>query len=333
MLTNAFASRIMSSKVVDQRKVQTVLITLPLFHSYGQTVQMNANLLGGEKIVLVPRFDAKTVLDLMRKEKVSLFAGVPTMYWGLLNCVRDQGIDTKPIAENLTLCNSGGAAMPVELLAEFEKAFGVKILEGYGLSETSPTATFNQGDLPRKVGSVGRPIFGCEVKVVDPDGKELPRNEMGEIVIRGHNIMKGYIGRPEATAEAIRDGWFHSGDLGRMDEEGYVFIMDRLKDMVLRGGMNVYPREIEETLAEHPAVSLCAVIGVPHDELGEEVKAFIVRRPGVECTEEEIIAWCQDKMAAYKYPRLIEFRDALPMNATGKILKRELRSEERSRVG
>jgi long-chain acyl-CoA synthetase len=218
MLTNAFVSRMMASKAVDQRQRQTILITLPLFHSYGQTVQMNANVLAGDRLVLVPRFDPKVVLDLMQKEKVTLFAGVPTMYWGLLHCAREHGIDTKPIAENLTLCNSGGAAMPVELLQEFERTFGVTILEGYGLSETSPTATFNQADLPRKVGSVGRAIFGTEVKVVDPEGKELPRNEMGEIVIRGHNVMKGYIGRPEATAEAIRDGWFHSGDLGRMDE-------------------------------------------------------------------------------------------------------------------
>lgn len=332
MLTNAFVSRMMSSKAVDQRKRQTILITLPLFHSYGQTVQMNANILAGDRLVLVPRFDAKSILELMQREKVTLFAGVPTMYWGLLNCAREHEIDTKPIAENLVLCNSGGAAMPVELLAEFEKTFGVSILEGYGLSETSPTATFNQADLPRKVGSVGLPIFGTEVKVVDPEGNELPPNEMGEIVIRGHNVMKGYIGRPEATAEAIRDGWFHSGDLGRKDENGYIFIMDRLKDLVLRGGFNVYPREIEEVLAEHPAVSLTAVVGVPHDELGEEIKAYIVRRPGAEVTEDEIISWCQEKMAAYKYPRMVEFRDSLPMNATGKILKRELRSEERSRA-
>jgi len=333
MLTNAFVSRMMASKAVDQRKRQTILITLPLFHSYGQTVQMNANLLAGDRLVLVPRFEAKSVLDLMRREKVTLFSGVPTMYWGLLNCAREHEIDTKPIAENLVLANSGGAAMPVELLAEFEKTFGVTILEGYGLSETSPTATFNQADLPRKVGSVGLPIFGCEVKVVDLEGKELPANEMGEIVIRGHNVMKGYIGRPEATAEAIPDGWFHSGDLGRKDEEGYVFIMDRLKDLVLRGGFNVYPREIEEVLAEHPAISLAAVVGVPHDELGEEIKAYVVRRPGAEVTEEEIIAWCQERVAAYKYPRIVEFRDSLPLTATGKILKRELRSEERSPVG
>jgi long-chain acyl-CoA synthetase len=325
MLTNAFASRMMASKAVDQRETQTILITLPLFHSFGQTVQMNANLLAGDRLVLVQRFDARTVLELMQREKVTLFAGVPTMYWGLLNCAREHEIDTRPIAENLVLANSGGAPMPVELLTAFETTFGVTILEGYGLSETSPTATFNQAELPRKVGSVGLPIFGCEVRVVDPEGKELPANEMGEVVIRGHNVMKGYMGRPEATAEAIRDGWFRSGDLGRKDEDGYLFIMDRLKDLVLRGGFNVYPREIEEILAEHPAVSISAVVGVPHEELGEEVKAYVVRRPGVEVTEAEIIAWCQGKMASYKYPRFVEFRDALPMNATGKILKRELR--------
>ena len=215
--------------------------------------------------------------------------------------------------------------MPVEVMRAFNEKFQVTILEGYGLSETSPVATFNRLDREVKPGSVGLPVWGVDVRLVDQNDQEVGPNELGEIAIRGHNIMKGYYKRPEATAEAIRDGWFHSGDIGHRDEEGYFYIVDRVKDMIIRGGFNVYPREIEEVLLTHPAVSLAAVVGVAHERHGEEVKAFVILKQGAELSEAELIAWSKQNMADYKYPRIIEFRTSLPMTATGKILKRELR--------
>lgn len=326
MVLNAFVSRDLGIKVLNPAQVQTLLIVLPLFHSFGQTVLMNAGVLAANTIVLVPRFDPAAVLELFASEQVTYFAGVPTMYWGLLNAARAQNIDARTKAASLKMCSSGGAAMPPELLRAFEETFGVIILEGYGLSETSPVATFNVTDLPRKVGSIGLPVFACDVRVVDENMNDVPVNTPGEIVIRGHNIMKGYYRKPEATAEAMRGGWFHTGDVARKDEEGYFFIVDRLKDMVVRGGFNVYPREIEDVLMQHPAVSMAAVLGVPNDELGEEVKACVIRKPGVEVTEQELVGWCRERLAAYKYPRIVEFRDSFPMTATGKILKREMRA-------
>jgi long-chain acyl-CoA synthetase len=220
---------------------------------------------------------------------------------------------------------SGGAALPLEILKGVKNKFGVDILEGYGLSETSPVASFNRPDRPTKPGSIGLPIWGVEMKLIDDEWNDVEGEGPGEIAIRGHNIMKGYYKRPEATAEAIRDGWFRTGDLARRDDEGYYFIVDRSKDMIIRGGYNVYPREIEEVLMTHPAVSLAAVVGVPHDSHGEEIKAYVILKPGASATPEEIVAWSKDQMAAYKYPRIVEFRDELPMTASGKILKRELR--------
>jgi long-chain acyl-CoA synthetase len=293
---------------------------------------MNAHLYHGSTLVLVSRFEPGVVLETFVREKIFCFSGVPTMYWALLGYAQQHKIDTAPIAEHLRLCNSGGASLPVEVLHGFEKTFNVKILEGYGLSETSPVATFNAFDLPRKPGSIGLPVFGADVRIVDDQDRDVPVNEPGEIIIRGHNIMKGYYKRPDATAEAMRGGWFHTGDIARFDEDGYIFILDRKKDMVLRGGFNVYPREVEEVMMTHPAVSMAAVLGVPHEALGEEVKAFVIRKPGAEISEAELVAWCRDNMAAYKYPRAIEFRDQLPMSATGKILKRELRKEAQPTV-
>jgi long-chain acyl-CoA synthetase len=217
--------------------------------------------------------------------------------------------------------------MPVEVMRRFESTFGVRILEGYGLSETSPVASFNQLHRPSKPGTVGQPIFGVDIRCVDPEGRFVPAGERGEIVIRGPNVMKGYYNRPEATADAMRSGWFHSGDVGMLDDDGYLTIVDRTKDMIIRGGFNVYPREIEEVLMTHPAVSLAAVVGVPDERLGEEVKAFVVLRPGASLNEAELLEWGKDQFAAYKYPRLIEFRDTLPTGATGKVLKRELKPQ------
>ncbi|MFM9905507.1 MAG: long-chain-fatty-acid--CoA ligase [Pyrinomonadaceae bacterium] len=308
-------------------KQKTVLITLPLFHTTAQTVQMNTNLYGGNRVVLLPRFEAKTTLDSMVKEKVNFWVGVPTMYWALLKYVEENNYDIGRIADNMKVCTSGGAPMPVEVMKAFEEKFGVRVMEGYGLSETSPLATFNHFERPSKPGTVGQPIFGVEVKCFDDDDKEVPPGTRGEVVIRGTNVMKGYYKRPDATAEAFRNGWFHTGDIGIMDDEGYLAIVDRKKDMILRGGYNIYPRELEEVLMTHPAVSLCAVIGVHDDRLGEEVKAFIVLKQGHELTYDEFVGWCKSQIAANKYPRHVEFREALPIGNTGKIFKRALKEE------
>ncbi len=301
------------------------LVTLPLFHSFGQTVQMNTGFSNGATLVLLPRFEPQQALALLDTENVTFFAGVPTMYWALLGALTPETNVTK-IAGNLRAAASGGAAIAVEIIREFKEKFGIDIQEGYGLSETSPVATFNHPDLPTKPGSIGTPIWGVEVRLIDEEWETVEgADEVGEIAIRGHNVMKGYYGRPDATAEVMRDGWFRTGDLARRDDDGYYYIVDRSKDMIIRGGFNVYPREIEEVMQTHPAVSLAAVVGVDHESLGEEVKAYVIKHEGDATTEEELVAWCKENMAGHKYPRIIEFRDALPMTATGKILKRELR--------
>jgi long-chain acyl-CoA synthetase len=301
------------------------LITLPLFHSFGQTVQMNAGIYNRATLVLLPRFSPQAALHLMDEENITFFAGVPTMYWAMLHYPQANQYDLQKIARTLRITVSGGAAMPVEVMKAFNEKFNVNILEGYGLSETSPIAVFNRLNREAKPGSIGFPVWGVEVRLVDQNDRDVSTGEIGEIAIRGHNIMKGYYKRPEATAEALRNGWFHTGDLGRRDEDGYIYIVDRVKDMIIRGGFNVYPREIEEVLMTHPAVSLAAVIGVPHDRHGEEVKAFVILKEGAAIAEVELVAWSKQNMADYKYPRFIEFREALPMNATGKVLKSELR--------
>jgi long-chain acyl-CoA synthetase len=329
MVTNAIASRDMYTPVLDVRveAVNTFLITLPLFHSTGQTAQMNAGISTGATLVLLPRFDPAAVLKVMADEHIAVWVGVPTMYWALLQCARQSGADVSKVAAELKIGVSGGAPMPVAVLEEFAKVFGVRVLEGYGLSETSPVACFNQLHLPSKVGTVGRPVFGCDVRVVDDHDEPVPSGERGEVVIRGHNVMKGYYKRPAETAEALKGGWFHTGDIGIIDSDGYLSIVDRKKDMVLRGGMNVYPREIEEVLMTHPAVSLVAVIGVPDERLGEEIKAFVVLKAGATATADDLIGWSKEQLAAYKYPRTVEIRDALPIGPTGKVLTRELRGD------
>jgi long-chain acyl-CoA synthetase len=303
------------------------LITLPLFHTTGQTAQMNAQIFAGNRVVLLPRFEPNSVLEAFRNEKINFWTGVPTMYWALLKHVEENGIDIAPYAASLKVVSSGGAPMPVEVMKQFEEKFGVRILEGYGLSETSPIATFNHPEVPSRHGTVGQPLYGVEVKCVDDDDNEVPRGERGEVVIRGHNVMKGYYKRPEATAEAFKNGWFHTGDIGTMDEDDFLSIVDRKKDMILRGGYNVYPRQLEEVIMTHEAISLCAVIGVPDERLGEEVKAFLVLKQGFELTQSDFIAWCKERIAANKYPRHVEFRDALPVGNTGKIFKRALKEE------
>ena len=310
------------------------LITLPLFHSFGQVCQLVSGVHSGNTLVLLPRFEAAAAVQTMLAERVNLWCGVPTMYWALMDLLRraeagEPGvppIDVGAVAATMRLCVSGGAPMPVTLLEEVGRRLGVRVLEGYGLSETSPVATFNHPERPSKPGTVGQPLLGVEVACVGDSGEPVAAGERGEVVIRGPNIMKGYFRQPEATAEVLRDGWFHTGDIGVLDADGYLAIVDRTKDMILRGGFNVYPREIEELLLTHPAVSQCAVVGVPDARLGEEVKAFVVCRPGQSTTEDAIVGWCRERIATYKAPRYVELREALPMSATGKVLKRVLRS-------
>jgi long-chain acyl-CoA synthetase len=326
MVGNAVTCHDMFKPAFDGGTEQNVtLITLPLFHSTAQTTQMNAALYGGFRLVLQSRFDPAAVLEAFSRERVGLWVGVPTMYWALLDHARTSETDVTGAAASLRLCASGGAPMPVDLMRAFEQAFTVRILEGYGLSETAPVVAFNQLQRPSKPGTVGFPIFGVDVRCVDEHDNAVAPGMRGEVVVRGPNVMKGYYDRPEATAEAMRGGWFRTGDIGQFDAEGYLAIVDRKKDMILRGGFNVYPREIEDVLMMHPAVGLVAVVGVPDPRLGEEVKAVVVPRPAATVTAEELIGWARDQMAAFKYPRIVEFRDSLPMSATGKILKRELR--------
>jgi long-chain acyl-CoA synthetase len=302
----------------------THLLVLPLFHSFGSTVQMHAGFSMASTLVLLPRFDAAQAVALMQREDITVFAGVPTMYWALLNALTED-VDVDRIAGNLRLAVSGGASLPVEIIKQFRDRFHVQILEGYGLSETSPVASFSDPEQDPRPGSIGVPIWGIEMKLVDEDWNDVTgRDEIGEIAIRGHNIMKGYHKRPEETAEVMKDGWFRTGDLARRDEDGFYYIVDRAKDMIIRGGFNVYPREVEDVLMTHGAVSLAAVVGVPDERWGEEIKAFVVLDEGAALGEEELIEWAREQMAANKYPRIVEFAPSLPMNATGKILKREL---------
>jgi long-chain acyl-CoA synthetase len=294
---------------------------LPLFHSFGQTCTLNTAVAAGATLAMLPRFDPAQALRILADHRATVFAGVPTMYSALLHVPDREQYDVS----SLRVCVSGGAAMPVEVLRQFEDAFECIVLEGYGLSETSPVASFNHPDRVRKPGSIGTPIRGVEMRVVDGEGNEVPLGDVGEIAIRGHNIMKGYWNKPDATADSISaDGWFLTGDVGRVDEDGYYYIVDRKKDLIIRGGYNVYPREIEEVLYEHPCVAEAAVIGMPHAELGEEVGAAVVLKSGASISAAELRTFVKAQVAAYKYPRRVWFVDALPKGPTGKILKREI---------
>jgi long-chain acyl-CoA synthetase len=318
---NLFRNADVSSRTTSEiEQGDVVLGALPLFHSFGQTVGMNASLKVGACLALVSRFDPGEALATMQRDSVSHFYGVPTMFGALLHHPERESYDTS----SLRICITGGASMPVEVLRGFEDVFGAKVMEGYGLSETSPVACSNHPDKERKAGSIGTPIEGVEMRVVDEGDNPVAQGEVGEIVIRGHNIMKGYWQRPDATAEAMRGGWFHSGDMGRADEDGYFYIVDRKKDLIIRGGYNVYPREVEEVLYEHPKIREAAVVGVPHDEWGEEIGAAVVLHEGEELGADEVSAFVKEQIAAYKYPRIVWFLDDLPKGPTGKILKREI---------
>jgi long-chain acyl-CoA synthetase len=317
-----YNSESVSFRLLPPDPNRVALGALPLFHSFGQSCILNATIGLGGTVVLLPRFDPTVALELMSKHGVTVFAGVPTMYFALLHYPDIEKFDLS----RLQHCLSGGAPLPVEVMRAFDERFKVSILEGYGLSETSPVASFNVLDRPRKPGSVGLPIDGVEFRLVDDEGRVVHETgKPGEICIKGHNIMKGYYKRPDATAEVLDKGWFRTGDVGTRDEDGYYFIVDRKKDMLIRGGFNVYPREIEEILYTHHAILEAAVIGVPHESHGEEVKAIVALKPGATATEAEIIEFCKLHLAAYKYPRIVEFRPSLPKGPTGKILKREMR--------
>jgi long-chain acyl-CoA synthetase len=307
----------------DVRPDDVVMGCLPLFHTFGQTVGMNGTFRLGGTLVLLARFTGEAAIELMVQEAVTVFHGVPTMYIGLLEAAAKA--DQLPA---LRLCVSGGASLPVAVLEKFAETFHATIFEGYGLSETSPTATSNQPAFGTRPGTIGHPIWGVEVEIARSEIEDrielLPTGELGEIVIRGHNVFAGYLNRPAETAQAMVDGWFRSGDLGNKDADGFITIVDRKKDMIIRGGFNVYPREVEEALARHPAVVQVAVIGVPDGVLGEEICAVVVADPGG-VSAEELIGWSKERLGRHKYPRQVRFVDAMPVGPSHKVLKRELR--------
>ncbi len=321
MSTNAATS---AETLVELTEKDVVMGCLPLFHVFGLTCGLNASILKGACLTLLPRFDADKALTMVARDEVTVFEGVPTMYAGMLNA---DGADEADMS-SLRTCISGGSAMPVEVMKKFEEKFDCVVLEGYGLSETSPVASFNQPDQERKPGSIGTEVRGVEMKLVDDDDADVEQGEVGEIVIKGENVMKGYWGREEDTAEAIKDGWFHTGDLAKVDEDGYFFIVDRKKDLIIRGGYNVYPREVEEALYEHDSVAEVAVIGIPDDDLGEEVGAAVALKSGEDVSVEDLRAFAKEQLAAYKYPRVVWIVDELPKGPTGKILRREVSAPE-----
>jgi long-chain acyl-CoA synthetase len=294
--------------------------TLPLFHVFGMNSVMNVSVRSRGMITLVPRFEPGKVLEVIERDKANSFAGVPTMYSALLHHPDHEKYDTS----SLNLCVSGGSAMPVEVIHGFDEAFGAKVLEGYGLSETTGMGTFNTPDKERKPGSIGTPVGGTEIRLVDSEDNEVEDGKPGELLMRGPFVMTGYWERDDATEEVMRGGWFHTGDIATKDADGFYFIVDRKKDLIIRGGYNVYPRELEEVFYAHPAVLEAAVVGVPHESLGEEVGAAVALKDGESATVDELRAYMKEKVAAYKYPRVIWLVDELPKGPTGKILKREI---------
>ncbi|SDG61819.1 long-chain-fatty-acid--CoA ligase [Pseudonocardia oroxyli] len=309
-----------SETLIEIGPDDVIMGCLPLFHVFGLTCGLNAAVRAGATLTLIPRFDPAKALQVVARDGVTVFEGVPTMYAAMLHSPDAGSADMS----SLRTCITGGSAMPVEILKQFESTFGCQVFEGYGLSETAPVASFNQPGHERKPGTIGFPVRGCEMRVVDDEGRDVPDGEPGEIAIRGENVMKGYWNRPEATAEAIPDGWFRSGDIATRDADGYYTIVDRKKDLIIRGGYNVYPREVEETLYEHPAVAEAAVIGIKHADLGEEIGAAVALKPGAEATAEELQQFVKERLAAYKYPRSVWLVDALPKGPTGKILRRNV---------
>lgn len=303
-----------------------VVATLPVFHVFALTVVVNAPLVKGATIILMPRFSPGEVFKAVKEQQATIFAGVPTMY----NFMVQYPEATREDFSSIRLAISGGASLPVALLENFEEKFQVKVSEGYGLSEASPVTCFNPLDRERVPGSIGTSILNVENKVIDELGDEVPVGQVGELIVRGDNVMKGYYKMPEESAAALRDGWLYTGDLARKDEDGYFYIVDRKKDLIIVGGYNVYPREVEEVLFTHRDLVEAAVLGVPDPNFGEEVLAYVVAKDGVNVTEEQLIAFCEKRLAKYKVPKRIEFLDELPKNTTGKILRRSLKDYVRA---
>ncbi len=322
--SNIVMNVVVTATIFPERGNEIQLVALPLFHVYAQTCLMHMGLHGGDTLVLMQRFEAGAALALMSEAGVTRFAGVPTMYQAFLEHPDFDERHAKRLAETVGMASTGGAAMPHAVAEAFMARTGIPLAEGYGCTETSPVVLVTPPDEERRVGSVGKPIWGVDARIVNGDGAVLPAGEVGELAVRGHCVMKGYYKRPEATAEVIRDGWYHTGDLARMDQDGYVTIVGRTRELIIRGGFNVYPAEVEDVLTGHPKIAAAAVIGIADAYYGEEVKAFVVPHRGARVTPQEIIAWARDNMASHKYPRLVEIRDALPLTDTGKVLKRNL---------
>lgn len=315
-------AEITARTLIEIGRTDVVIGCLPLFHVFGLTAALNASVLAGATLTLIERFDPHKALEVIERDGVTVFEGVPTMYSALLQAA---GSVSPTATQTLRTTISGGAPLPVQVIDEFEETFGCVILEGYGLSETSPIASFNHPHRVRKPGSIGTPIEGVAMRVVDTEGNPLPVGEAGEIQIRGHNVMPGYWNQPDATSKAISpDGWFSTGDIGRVDGDGYYYIVDRAKDLIIRGGYNVYPREIEEVLYQHPAVAEAAVIGIPHPTLGEEIGAAVTLKQDGRADHDELRDFVKNRLAAYKYPRRVWFVESLPKGATGKILRRDI---------
>lgn len=298
-----------------------VVATLPVFHVFALTVVVNAPLLRGAEVLIAPKFSPSDVFRLIREKKATIFAGVPTMY----NFMYQYPEGKKEDFDSVRLAISGGSSLPVALLHNFEEKFDVRVSEGYGLSEASPVTCFNPLDRDRVPGSIGTNIVNVVNRVVDEFGEDVPVGEVGELIVQGPNVMKGYYKLPEETAVALRNGWLYTGDLARQDEDGYFYIVDRKKDLVIVGGYNVYPREVEEVLYEHPAVVEAAVVGIPDPNYGEAIRAYVVKKEGDPTTVDELKGFCAAKLAKYKIPAEIEFLEELPKNTTGKILRRSLK--------
>ena len=313
-----------SASVRHTEPDDVVLSVLPLFHIYGMTHSLNISIYMGLTIRMWTSFDAAEVMAAIEKEDSTIFYAVPTMVNRLVELAKNK----PPERSSLRFCISGGASLPVEVLHRFEKAFDTTIYESYGLTEFSPTCVENPFGRPTRPGSIGLPIPPFKTRIVDENDNDVPGGEVGELIVSGDAVMKGYLNKPEATAEALRGGWLHTGDLARMDEDGYIYIVDRIKELIIRGGYNIYPREIEEVLYTHPGVLETAVIGIPQRDLGEEVAAVVVLRPGVEASADELRQYVRERVAPYKYPRIVRFADKLPKTAAGKILKRAIRVDE-----
>ncbi len=319
LISNALGGRGETTETEMQtRSEETQLAILPLAHAFGILVS-NVFFLSGATIVAQPRFDTTAVLSAIERYRISAFAGVPAMFVALLYSPDADTYDTS----SLQYCVSGSAPLPLAILEGFEQKFNCRILEGYGLSEASAALTGHGIDMPRKPGSVGKAITGVELLVVDENDQPVPTGEVGEVIARGPNIMQSYYNMPQETQAAMRNGWLHTGDMGYLDEDGYLYIVERKKDLIIRGGFNIYPRDVEEVLNRHPAVIESAVIGIPSQRMGEEVKAFVVTYEPVDA--ETLMAYCRQSLANYKTPSEIEFVNSLPRNGVGKVDKKELR--------